>query len=91
MSANVSDDYRETETQEEPQHKFCFCFDLQQGNKIIGLLEIILTLWQIITIFTFSVRIGLTCLIVFQLPLLFTYMQSRRLMRQQEQAEDVKH
>ena len=40
----VNDDYQGSETQES-ESKFCLCFDLQRGYKVIGLLEVIVTLW----------------------------------------------
>ena len=36
------------------------------------------TLWQIISMFTFSTRVALTMLILFNIPLLVSYIQSKR-------------
>ena len=44
MSINT-DNYKETETTPATDYKFCFCFNLEQGYKIIGLLEVVATLW----------------------------------------------
>ena len=68
----VNDDYEGDQTDQE-EKKFCCCLSLKQGYNIIGTIEVILTIWQIVTMFAFSARMGITCLLVFQLPLLITY------------------
>ena len=44
MSTGINnDDYKETETEKE--FKFCLCMDLRQGYHIIGVLEVLGTIW----------------------------------------------
>ena len=61
------------ETQE---HKFLLCFDLKTGFMIIGFLEVVATFLQIYNI-SYSIRIGIACLFLFNAPLLLTWVASQ--------------
>ena len=73
----INDNYQEETTEDQKEFKFCFCMNVKQGYNVVGVLEVLGTIWQIVTVFSFSLRVGLTMLIIFNLPLLAIYIRGK--------------
>ena len=54
---------------EKKPFRFMMCIEIQTGFKIIGALEVLTTIFQCFNIF-WSVKVGIACLILFNIPLL---------------------
>ena len=63
--------------------KFLLFLDLQTGFFIIGILEVVATVFQIINV-SYSIRIGIACLFLFNVPLLLTWTMSQYYQRKGE-------
>ena len=68
-AVNADASSEEGTTPSKSQTKFLFCFDIETGFFIIGILEVLATIGQICNL-GYSVRVGAACLIFFNLPLL---------------------
>ena len=58
--------------------KFLFYFGLEKGYTIIGVIEVLTSLWNVFSTFFFSYRMGATFFFLFNLPLLLIYSQAKR-------------
>ena len=56
--------------------KFMLCIDLQKGFVIIGILEVVATVLQVMNLM-YSVRLGIAMLFLFNAPLLYTWVMSQ--------------
>ena len=69
--------------------KFLFCMTLSQGFKVIGILEVVAFILQLINI-RYSVRIGVAMILIFNVPLIFSWTASQFFKSKNESAEAYK-
>ena len=60
---------------EKKPFKFLLCIDIQTGFKLIGALEFLSTFFQLMNLM-WSVKVGVACLVIFNIPLLCTWIGS---------------
>ena len=72
---SMNDDFQSKSTS-----KFCFVVSIKNSIMIIGGLEVFYAIVQLLNIFI-SVRVGLTCFLLFNLPLMGSWLQSQKFKR----------